>query len=250
MAIAIRNQKEIEGIRKACALAAEALRFSCDLAKPGISTLEIAQKAEDYIVTRGGKASFKGLYGFPGSICISINEIIIHGIPDNKVLQEGDIVGIDIGVELDGWFGDTAITIPVGKISDEDAKILACAKDALALAIDSIEEGMRFKKLSGIIEDFIVSHGYAPLKNFCGHGIGRRPHEEPQILNYVEGSPTQGPKIKNGMVFCIEPMICAKNGDAVILDDKWSVTAKDGLRGSHYEHTVAIIDGRAVILTQ
>lgn len=250
MAIAIRTPKEIEELGKAGALAATALKYSCELVMPGVSTIEIANKAEEFIRQNGGKPSFKGLYGFPGSICISVNEVIIHGIPSNQVLKDGDIVGIDIGVELNGWYGDTAITVSVGQASKEDEKIMSCAKEALSLAIGSIEDGMRFKKLSEIIQNFILSNGYEPLKNFCGHGIGRKPHEEPQILNYVEGSSVQGPKIKNGMVFCIEPMICAQDGEAVVLSDKWSVTSKDGLRGSHYEHMVAIVDGKAVILTK
>lgn len=176
--------------------------------------------------------------------------MIIHGIPDGATLKEGDIVGLDIGTELDGWYGDTAVTVAVGKISKEDEELIACAKESLEFAISSIKEGMRFKELSKIIEDFVEARGYKPLRNFCGHGIGRSPHEEPSILNYVEGNPSQGPKIKNGMVFCIEPMICQKSGEAKILTDKWAVVSKDGLRGSHYEHTVAVIGGKAEVLSK
>jgi len=139
---------------------------------------------------------------------------------------------------------------PVGEISDDDKRLIACSKDALYHAIDSIKVGMRFKELSKILEDFITQRGFVPLRNFCGHGIGKLPHEEPSILNYLEGKPKQGPKIKNGMVFCIEPMICQKSGKEVILEDKWTVVSEDGLRSSHYEHQVAIIDNKAVILTQ
>ncbi len=216
----------------------------------GVTTKFISEETERFIISKGARASFKGLYGFPEAICISVNEVIIHGIPDGATLKEGDIVGLDIGTELDGWYGDTAVTVAVGKISKEDEELIACAKESLEFAISSIKEGMRFKELSKIIEDFVEARGYKPLRNFCGHGIGRSPHEEPSILNYVEGNPSQGPKIKNGMVFCIEPMICQKSGEAKILGDKWAVVSEDGLRGSHYEHTVAVIGGKAEVLSK
>ena len=201
------------------------------------------------ILAAGGRPAFKGLYGFPGAICTSVNEVIIHGIPNDQPLVSGDIVGLDIGVELDGWYGDAAVTVPVGEISEQDNHLVQCAKEVLYEAIDAIHVGMRFKELSAILEEGILSRGYIPLRGYCGHGIGRKPHEEPSILNYVEGRPNQGPKIKEGMVFCIEPMICQQSGEAVVWDDKWSVQSTDGLRGSHYEHTVAIVDGRAEILS-
>jgi methionyl aminopeptidase len=231
-------------------IAAEAIKFASELVKAGVTTKFISEETERFIISKGARASFKGLYGFPEAICISVNEVIIHGIPDSVVLKEGDIVGLDIGTELDGWYGDTAVTVAVGKISKEDEELIACAKESLEFAISSIKEGMRFKELSKIIEDFVEARGYKPLRNFCGHGIGRSPHEEPSILNYVEGNPSQGPKIKNGMVFCIEPMICQKSGEAKILTDKWAVVSGDGLRGSHYEHTVAVIGGRAEVLSK
>ena len=166
-------------------------------------------------------------------------------------MKNGDIVGFDVGVELDGWFGDGAITIGIGEISEEDKKLIACAEDTLYHAISIIRDGMRFKELSYEIEKFIRNRGYVPLANFCGHGIGRKPHEEPQILNYLEGgSPKQGPKIRNGMVFSIEPMICQEEMESQILDDNWSVVSVDGKRGSHYEHTVAVVNGKAEILTK
>ncbi len=250
MAIRIRNKNEIAALREANKIAAEAILFAKDLVKPGVSTKFISDETEKFIVSKGARASFKGLYGFPEAICISVNEVIIHGIPDNTVLKDGDIVGIDIGTELNGWYGDTAVTVPVSSVSKEDEKLIACAKDTLDFAISSIKEGMRFKELSRLIEDFIEKKGYKPLRNFCGHGIGRSPHEEPSILNYLEGSASQGPKIKNGMVFCIEPMICQKDGNSKVLEDKWSVVSQDGLRGSHYEHTVAIINGKAEVLSR
>jgi len=155
-----------------------------------------------------------------------------------------------LGTKIDGYFGDAAISMGIGKISKEDEDLIACSKDALYHAIENIKVGMRFKELSHILETFIRDRGYVPLRDFCGHGIGKKPHEEPNIPNYVDGKPNQGPKIKNGMVFCLEPMVCQKGENPVILEDKWSVVSEDGLHSSHYEHTVAIIDNKAVILTE
>lgn len=250
MAIPLRSPKDIEGLRKANKIVALTLSHISSMVKPGVKTIDIDSEVESFINNHGGRPSFKGLYGFSGSACISINEVIIHGVPNDRVLKDGDIVGIDIGVELDGWFGDAAITFKVGNVDEVSSKLVDASKDVLLTAISKIKVGMRFKELSQILEEEITSRGYVPLRNYCGHGIGRKPHEEPSILNYVEGKPNQGPKIKNGMVFCLEPMICQKEGGSKLLDDKWSVTSTDGLYGSHYEHTVAIVDGKAEILTK
>ncbi len=250
MAIALRKPKEIDKLRAANEIVGGALALLRKEARAGVSLIELDAMAEDYIRSRGAKPSFKGLYGFPNAVCTSLNEVIIHGIPTDYKLQEGDVIGFDIGTELDGYFGDAAISMGIGKISDADAALIACAEDALYHAIDNIKEGMRFKELSHLLEQFIVSRGYVPLRGFCGHGIGRKPHEEPEIPNYLEGNnPKAGPKIKNGMVFCLEPMICQKEGKAVIRENGWDVVSSDGLRGSHYEHTVAVIGGKAEILS-
>jgi len=251
MSIAIRKPDEIEKLRKANQIVGQTLQYLEQNVKPGMTLKEIDQMGEEFIRSKGARPSFKGLYGFPAAVCTSLNEVIIHGIPDDTKVKEGDILGLDIGTELDGWYGDAAITMPIGTISEEDQKLIACAKDALYHAIEIIRPGMRFKELSLALEEFIKSRGFTPLVSFCGHGIGRKPHEEPEIPNYLEhGSPKSGPKIKNGMVFCLEPMICQKLGIPKILDDKWSVVSQDGLRGSHYEHTVAVIGNRAEILSQ
>ncbi|MGH1601072.1 type I methionyl aminopeptidase [Campylobacter majalis] len=251
MAINIYQKKDIIEIRKANEIVAKTLNHIQDIIKPGMSLLQIDKICEDMIRSQGAKPAFKGLYGFPNAACISLNEVVIHGIPNDYVLQDGDIVGVDIGSNLNGYFGDSARTFGVGKISAQDERLISCSKDALYFAIDYIRAGMHFKELSLEIEKFIIARGYEPLRGFCGHGIGRRPHEEPEVPNYLEGfNAKAGPKIKNGMVFCIEPMICQKDGTPVIADDKWAVTSKDGLRTSHYEHCVAIIDGKAEILSQ
>jgi methionyl aminopeptidase len=250
VAIPIRKPHEIEALRSANKIVAETLQLLQNEAKEGVSLQKLDSLAENYIRSRGGRPSFKGLYNFPSSVCTSVNEVIIHGTPSEYELKSGDIVGFDVGVELNGWYGDSAITVGIGEISKDDDKLIDCAKDALYHSISKIKVGMRFKELSAEIEKFIRSRGFVPLANFCGHGIGRKPHEEPEILNYVYGSPKSGPKIKNGMVFCIEPMVCKRDMESEIMSDKWSVVSKDGERGSHYEHTVAVIDGKAEILSK
>lgn len=250
MSIAIRNLKEIESLRYSNNIVAKALNIVRLSAKVGITLEELDLIANDFIISNNAKPSFKGLYGFPKSICLSVNNVIIHGIPNSYKLKDGDILGVDIGVEYNGWYGDAAVTFGIGEISKEDEKLIQCSRDTLLYAIDNIKSGMRFKQLSFLIQDFIISNGYVPLRGFCGHGIGKKPHEEPEIPNYIDTDPMQGPKIKNGMVFCIEPMICSKSGNYKILKDNWSVVSEDGLNGSHYEHTVAIIDNKAIILSK
>ena len=251
MAIGIKSKKDIESLRIPNKIVAQTLELLRLEAKEGISLLELDRKAKDFIISQGGRPSFYQLYGFPQSICISVNQVIIHGIPTDYILKNGVIVGIDIGVEYNGWYGDAAITIGIGDIQETDRILIDCAKDTLYEAISKVKIGMRFKELSLILEQAINGRGFVPLRGFCGHGIGRSPHEEPEIPNYLESPHTnQGPKIKEGMVFCLEPMIAQHNGEPVILNDNWSVIAKDGLNGSHYEHTIAIVDGKAEILTE
>jgi len=250
MAIALRKPAEIEKLRAANKIVGGALDLLRENTKVGMSLKEMDAMAEDYIRSHGARPSFKGLYGFPNAVCTSLNEVIIHGIPSDYKLQEGDVIGYDIGTELEGWFGDAAISMGVGEITKADEDLIACSKDTLMYAIENIKQGMRFKELSFLMENFIRERGFVPLKNFCGHGIGKKPHEEPEIPNYLEGgSPKSGPKIKNGMVFCLEPMICQKDSKPIILENGWDVVSADGLRGSHYEHTVAVINGKAEILS-
>lgn len=249
MAIALRKPNELTKLKLAGSIVGKTLKYLRENITVGMSLKEIDAMGEEFIRSHGAEPSFKGLYGFPASVCTSLNEVCIHGVPTDYRVKEGDILGLDLGTKIDGYFGDAAITIPIGNISKEDEELIACSKDSLYHAIENIKVGMRFKELSYILETFIRGRGYVPLRDFCGHGIGKKPHEEPNIPNYLEGKPKQGPKIKNGMVFCLEPMICQKSDEPIVLDDKWSVVSKDRLRSSHYEHTVAIIDGKAVILT-
>ncbi|MBN2768117.1 MAG: type I methionyl aminopeptidase [Campylobacterales bacterium] len=251
MAIAIRKPDEIKKLAKAAELVAKTLNHLEKNIKEGMNLEQIDAMGEEYIRSFDAIPAFKGLYGFKGSVCTSLNQVVIHGVPIKEtVIKSGDILGLDIGVKLDGYYGDAAITMPIGEISKEDQSLIACSKDVLYEAINQIKEGMRFKELSSILEQSIISRGYIPLREYCGHGIGSKPHDEPNIPNYIEGKANQGPKIKNGMVFCIEPMVCQKSGKPLLLDDEWSVISEDGLNTSHYEHQVAIIDGKAVILSE
>jgi methionyl aminopeptidase len=249
MAIALRKKAEIDTLRRAGAIVGQTLEYLQSVVKAGMSLKEVDALGEEFILKQGAKPSFKGLYGFPASVCTSVNEVIIHGVPTDYKLKDGDILGLDIGTFLDGYYGDAAITMAIGDISEIDKKLIDCSKDALYKAIEAIKPGLRFKELSHMLEESIKEAGFVPLRDFCGHGIGTKPHDEPNIPNYLEGKPKQGPKIKNGMVFCLEPMVCQKEGQPVILEDKWSVVSSDGLNGAHYEHQVAVVDGKAVILT-
>lgn len=250
MAIALRKPDEIIKLKRAGEIVAKTLQYLQNIIKSGMTLNEIDAMGEAYVRQLGAEPSFKGLYGFTGSVCTSLNEVCIHGVPSDKVVQDGDILGLDIGTKLNGYYGDAAITMAVGEISPEDKALIECSKGALYYAIDSIRVGMRVKALSKLLEDYITDAGFIPLRDYCGHGIGTTPHAEPNIPNYLEGKPNQGSKIKNGMVFCLEPMVCQKSGTPILLEDKWSVLSEDGLRTSHYEHQVAIVDGKAVILTE
>jgi len=250
MAIAIRKPDEIAKLKAAGKIVGQTLAYLEGIITPGMTLSQIDQLGEAYIREQGAVPSFKGLYGFTGSVCTSLNEVCIHGVPDDTVVKEGDILGLDIGTKLDGYYGDAAITMAVGSICDADKALIECARESLYKAIDSIRVGMRFKELSKVLETSILEAGFIPLRDYCGHGIGTKPHSEPNIPNYVDGKPNQGPKIKNGMVFCLEPMVCQKSGNPELLEDKWSVVSDDGLRSAHYEHEIAVVDGKAIILTE
>jgi methionyl aminopeptidase len=250
MAIALRKSDEIVKLQRAGNIVGKTLKYLQENIKVGMSLKEIDTMGEAYVREQGAIPSFKGLYGFPAAVCTSLNEVVIHGVPTDYCVQDGDILGLDIGTKLDGYYGDAAITMGIGEISSTDQALIDCSRDALYAAIDEIRVGMRFKELTKFLEDFIQGRGFVPLRDYCGHGIGTKPHDEPNIPNYLEGKPNQGPKIKNGMVFCLEPMVCQHSGQSMVLEDKWSVLSEDNLRTSHYEHQVAIVDGKAVILTE
>ena len=250
MAIALRKPDEIAKLQRAGNIVGKTLKYLQENIEVGMSLKEIDAMGESFVREQGAIPSFKGLYGFPAAVCTSLNEVVIHGVPTDYRVQSGDILGLDIGTKLDGYYGDAAITMGIGEISSTDQALIDCSRDALYAAVNEIRVGMRFKELAKFLEDFIQGRGFVPLRDYCGHGIGTKPHDEPNIPNYLEGKPNQGPKIKNGMVFCLEPMVCQQSGQSMVLEDKWSVLSEDNLRTSHYEHQVAVIDGKAVILTE
>lgn len=247
MSIPIKNEREIEKMRLACRAASEVLDRATGLIRPGITTGEVDQAAADFMAELGCKSAFLGYRGFPGNICISLNEEVVHGIGGNRRIQYGDIVKLDIGVIKDGWVGDTATTVPVGIVDEKIQRLLAVTESTLELAITHAQNGRRLGDLCAAIEDEIVANGYTVVREFVGHGVGRKLHEEPQVPNY--GRPGSGPKLKPGMTLAIEPMVNMGTAGVRVLDDKWTVVTLDGKSSAHFEHTVLITKGEPEILT-
>jgi len=249
--IYIKTPAEIEKMRKSCRIIGELLDALETIIRPGISTLEIDKFAEDFIGSRGGKPSFKGyrvdgLPPFPGSICASVNEQIVHGIPSaKKILQDGDIIGIDVGVVLDGYNGDAARTYRVGKISAEAEELLQVTKEALERGISAAIPGNRVGDISYAIGSFVAFKGYYVADNLTGHGVGRNLHEEPQIPN--TGKPGRGPRLSAGMTLAIEPMV--NIGTNRVLENGWEFKVADNSLSAHFEHTILVTDGKPEILT-
>lgn len=249
--IYIKTPAEIEKMRKSCRIIGELLDALETIIHPGISTLEIDKFAEDFIGSRGGKPSFKGyrvdgLPPFPGSICASVNEQIVHGIPSaKKILQDGDIIGIDVGVVLDGYNGDAARTYKVGKISAEAEELLQVTKEALERGISAAIPGNRVGDISYAIGSFVAFRGYYVADNLTGHGVGRNLHEEPQIPN--TGKPGRGPRLSAGMTLAIEPMV--NIGTNRVLENGWEFKVADNSLSAHFEHTILVTDNKPEILT-
>lgn len=249
MGIYIYNTQEIKKIEQACKITANILDDIEEIIEEGISTFDIDHEVRRLVKKAGVKAAFLGYGGFPGAICTSINEVVVHGIPDKEVkLKSGDIIGLDFGVCLDGFFGDSCRTLEVGQISPENKQLLEVTKESLYVGIEKAKVGNRISDISNAIEKHVKKHSFSPVKKFVGHGIGRKLHEEPSIPNY--GKAGKGPRIKNGMVFAIEPMINIGTYDVDILSDHWTVVTKDKKNSAHFEHTIAIVDGKAEVLTK
>jgi len=212
-----------------------------------MTTKELDQIAEKVILSKGAIPAFKGYRGFPASVCISINEEVVHGIPDLRRLKEGDLVSLDVGATLNGYFGDAAITLPVGNVDPEGQKLLETTEKALYIGIAKARIGNRLFDISHAIQDWVESQGFSVVRDFVGHGIGKNLHEEPQIPNF--GSPHQGPRLEKGMVFALEPMVNEGTYEVKILSDGWTVVTADGKRSAHFEHTITIADGDPEILT-
>jgi methionyl aminopeptidase len=221
--------------------------------KPGIATAELDQHAEKAIKERGIQSSFKGydphgLPRYPAVLCVSVNEEIVHGIPGPRLLKEGDIVGLDFGVSVDGYHGDSAVTLPVGRIGEEEQRLLDATSEALGLAIDTMYPGKRLSDIGHAVEKRAESSGYSVVRVFAGHGIGASLHEPPWIPNY--GSPGRGPRLMAGMVFAIEPMLNAGGSDVRMLDDEWTAVTADGSLSAHFEHTILITENGPDVLSR
>ena len=249
--IPIKSGREIEKMRLACKTASDVLDRVSEIVRPGISTKEVDDAAADFMAEAGVKSAFLGYRlghrVFPGNICISLNNEIVHGIGSQRRIQYGDIVKLDIGVIQDGWVGDTATTIPVGMIDDRVDQLLRVTENALANAIKVASEGTRLGDLCAEIEDEAIRHGFSVVREFVGHGVGRKLHEEPQIPNY--GKRGSGPKLKAGMTLAIEPMINMGTAAVTLLEDGWTVRTADGMPSAHFEHTVLITKQEPEILT-
>lgn len=235
-------------MRAAGRLVGQVLQQLRTMAEPGLSTIEIDRAAEKMIRDAGALPTFKGYHGFPYSICASVNEQVVHGFPSEYVLKDGDIFSIDCGVTLEGFVGDTATTVPIGTVGDEVLKLIRITDECLELAIEQCRPGKHLGDIGFVIQQHAESNGYSVVRDYVGHGIGRRMHEDPQIPNY--GKPGQGPKIRAGYVFAVEPMINLGTQYTKVLSDGWTVVTLDGKPSAHSEHTIAITDEGPEVLTR
>jgi methionyl aminopeptidase len=246
--IFLKSPEEIKKMAKAGHIVGEILASLKDLVKVGISTKEIEEFADQRIKALGGRPAFKGYRGYPSSICTSVNEQVVHGIPSSRRLKEGDIISVDLGVYLDGFFGDAAVTLPVGTIDRDSGNLLKVTEEALYKGIEQAVEGNRLYDISSAIQRHVEENGFSVVRLFVGHGIGRELHEDPQVPNY--GIKGHGPRLRQGMTLAIEPMVNAGTHDVRILDDGWTAVTTDGKKSAHFEHTVLISSGGPEILTK
>ena len=245
--IIIKNNKEIDLMRSADRIVAETLLLVEEKVRPGITTAEIDRIAEEFITKHGAKPSFKGLYGFPASLCISVNEQVVHGIPGGYVLKDGDIVSVDCGAYLNGFHGDAARTFAVGNVSEEANKLIKVTEQSFFKGIEYAKVGNRLTDISHGIQSYIEASGFAVVRDFVGHGIGRVVHEDPDVPNF--GKPGRGPKLAQGMALAIEPMVNLGSYKVKTLNDDWTVVTSDGSLSAHYENTIVILPDGPEILT-
>lgn len=243
-----KSKKEIEKMRAAGQLVGSVLRELRGMVVPGITTIEIDRAAEKMIKDAGALPTFKGYHGFPFSICASVNEQVVHGFPSNYKLKEGDLFSIDCGVTLEGFVGDTATTVPVGTVREDWQKLIRVTEECLERAIEQCRPGKHLGDIGWAVQELAESHGYSVVRDYVGHGIGRQMHEDPQIPNY--GKPGQGPKIKAGYVFAVEPMVNMGGHHTKVLSDGWTVVTLDGQPSAHSEHTIAITEDGPEVLTR
>ena len=245
--IILKSPQEIQTMARAGEIVADVLKSLQGIITAGATTKELEQFADERIRARGGTSAFKGYRGYPSSICTSVNEVVVHGIPSSRKLKEGDIISIDIGVYYEGFFGDAAYTFPVGSVDPDTAKLLRVSEEALYLGISMAVEGNRLYDVSHAIQEHVEKNGFSVVRTFVGHGIGRELHEEPQVPNF--GAAGQGPRLRQGMTLAIEPMVNAGTFDVKVLDDGWTAVTQDGKRSAHFEHTVVVMPSAARILT-
>ena len=247
--IVLKTSRELEFMRDACKISAEALQVAGQAVRPGISTYEIDKIAHDFIVKQGAEPNFLGLYGFPGTACISINDEVIHGIPSKtRILKEGDIVSIDLGAKINGYNGDNAATFAVGKISEEAQRLLDTTRESLNEGIKAAVAGGRIGDIGFAVQSYCEERGYGVVREYEGHGVGTKLHEDPGVPNF--GTAGRGIRLLPGMTIAIEPMINQGTHKIKQLSDGWTVKTADGLLSAHFEHTVAITDNGPVILTK
>ena len=243
-----KSDRELDIMKKAGNVVAQTHELLAEKIEPGITTQEIDQLAEEFILKQGAKPAFKGYQGFPGTVCVAVNEQVVHGIPNSRQLKSGDIIGLDIGAIVEGYYGDAAQTVAVGQVSDEAQKLLSVTKESLFKGIEQVQVNNRLSDISNSIQKHAEHAGYSVVRNFVGHGIGSEMHEDPQIPNF--GPSGRGPRLKEGMVLAIEPMINVGGYQVDTLDDGWTVVTRDGELSAHFEHTVAVTKSGPRILTQ
>jgi len=246
--ITCKSEKELNYMRDAGRVVAQTLAELSKAVKAGVPTRELDRMAEEFIVKSGARPAFKGLYGFPYTICASVNEEVVHGFPSLRKLENGDIISIDIGAEINGYYGDSAVTIPVGEVSSEAMRLIKAAEESLYKGIERAREGARLSDISHAIQTCAEGYGYSVVRDFVGHGIGSSPHEEPQVPNF--GRPGRGPRLKAGMTLAIEPMINMGTYEVRTLSNNWTVVTLDAKLSAHFEHTIAVTDGEPEILTK
>ncbi len=246
--ILLKTEAELQEMRAAGEILAGAHKRVREFLKPGITTGDLDREIEGFIRENGGEPAFKGYRGYPAASCLSVNDEVVHGIPGKRVLKDGDIIGVDIGVKAGGFYADAAQTLPVGSINSEAARLLRVTKEALYLGIEKARAGNRLGDVSHAIQKHVESAGLSVVRSLVGHGIGRSMHEDPQVPNY--GRAGEGALLKTGMVLAIEPMVNAGVHEVEILEDKWTVVTADGALSAHFEHSVAVTESGPAILTE
>ncbi len=243
----IKSKGEIEKMKVAGQVTYETLEAVRKAVRPGVTTKELDAVAERYIRSKGCTPSFLGYGGFPGSICASVNDEIIHGIPDGRVLKEGDIISVDVGACYQGYHGDACRTFGVGQISSEAQRLIDVTRESFFAALEYAKEGYRISDLSRAVQDYVEQHGYSVLRDYCGHGIGRNIHEDPEIPNYV--SKMRGVRMRAGMCLAVEPMVCQGKKEYYVAENEWTVCTKDGKLSAHYENSILITGNEPYLLT-